>query len=156
MLRIPFCFTMGRVKMKYPLRRKDGEPTYGQEACIYKVYAGDKFMIWKGRSFSQSISQAAETIERGLRIPIKPDNAFAGIVDLVVAHRLPFLEVEPISYPKSAFDLLREEQEMLWAAKSDPNCVNISFETYVPAWIPIGDLERFNEWKNSVTNKSNQ
>lgn len=133
------------------MRRKDGQVTYGQESCVYKIWADEKFMIWKGRSLSQSVAQSSETIERALRVPIRTGNPFEKLVDFIKERRCLFAEVEPIYYPANAFELLKAEHTLLLQEKDNPQCINTIFEAYVPEWIPVGHKESFVEWKQSLT-----
>lgn len=144
---------MGRIKMKYPMRLRGGGDTYGQEACVYKMWADEKFMIWKGRAFSKSVSQSSETIERSLRVPIKPGNPFEKFTNFIQERRCMFVEVEPISYPQNALELLKLEHTLLQQEKDNPRCINTIFEAYIPEWIPTGHRESFEEWKQSLTSK---
>lgn len=139
--------------MKYPMRLR-GADTYGQEACVYKIWADEKFMIWKGRSFSQSVSQSSETIERALRIPVKPGSPFEKLTNFIIQRRCLFVEIEPIAYPKNAFELLKMEHTLLLQEKNNSNCINTVFEAYIPEWIPVGHRESFEEWKQSLTDKN--
>lgn len=144
---------MPRKKCPYPVRYRD-EENVQPKRCVYKIWADGKFMIWKGLSLTQSVSQVSEQIHRSLSRPPKSGDLFEKLMRRIEDNRLLFIEVEAIQYADSALDLLKSEYNLLQESKNNPDCLNMSFEPYIPKWIPITHIEAYEEWKELLTSKN--
>lgn len=122
-----------------------------EKMCVFRIWAGEKYFIWKGKSFPDAAYYISETIDRTLR---KPECKGSEIVSLLVKeiedNRHLFVEVEAVHYASSPFDLLFTEYSMLQDAKGDPNCLNKQFLPHLPKWIPEVDI---NAYQSKIINK---
>lgn len=118
-----------------------------EKMCVFRLWAGDKYFIWKGKSFPDAAGYISETIDRLLR---KPDSAgkdtVADLVNEIELSRCLYLEVEAVHYPDTPFDLLVLEHKMLRDATGDPKCVNTVFMPHLPKWIPEEDKMKYIEY----------
>lgn len=128
--------------------------------CIYKVSFGKtkrKYYIGKAKSFLQSCEMMAILIERGLRTQVVHEaDMYYHVIRYLTKSRITTAYAEMIhdgdGQPES--ELLKVEQELLNKCKDDVDCLNNSFDAYIPKWIPADQVKIFNKWKDD-TNKSN-
>lgn len=141
---------MPKLSLKFPCR-------YRQEAlskiCVYKIWADDKFLIWKGKSLTQSVAGVSETIHRALSSPTPPDHLFHKLMAQIEAKRCLFVEIDVFRYASDPLHMLQVEHMLLEQGSTNPNCLNISFMPYIPQWIPLDSLAEYKKWK-LVTNRN--
>lgn len=85
-----------------------------------------------------------------------PDNLAYKFYDYVLQNEGGELKLEIIYQDKNPYQLLIREQLELWKAISDENCLNVSFDAYIPiftqvngqkSWINRGYYLNFCIWK---------
>jgi hypothetical protein len=124
--------------------------------CIYKVTFGKKFYIGKAKTLLQSCEMMATLIERALRTgTVNSADMYYHVVQHIKRTRTLKAYAEMIhdgdNQPES--ELLKVEQQLLTKHKDNPDCLNNSFDAYIPKWIPAIEIKKFNKWKYA-TNKS--
>lgn len=129
---------------------------YGTK-CIYKVKFGSKFYIGKAKTFLQSCEAMAVLIERELRNGVHESDMYYYVVRYIIKNRVTrgYAEMVFDGDKKPESDLLKFEQGLLTKYKGDPDCLNNSFDAYIPKWIPVEQVNIFNKWKDD-TNKANR
>lgn len=129
-------------KQKQLLRVQIIKPSFelvSKDPCVFRLYAGKKFLIWKGKNLSKSIDVMTSDIARKiLKDDLSHTDVFYKIVDHIRKFRTYNLELFPLLSSEDNSELLQFESQELLKAKSDPDCCNISFEPYVPAWMNLG------------------
>jgi hypothetical protein len=100
----------------------------------------------------------AVLIERGLRTGITHEaDMYYHVIRYISKNRVTRGYAEMIfdgdNVPES--ELLKHEQELLTRHRNDPDCLNNSFDAYIPKWIPVEQINIFNKWKDD-TNKANR
>ncbi len=128
--------------------------TYYSNYAVYKIWFGKNFLIWKGKSFLQSVQSIATLIERGLRLGIADDSHYLyHVVGYIKRARVTrgYVEIVDIADfdEKDWIKFLKIEQELLTAHKNDPNCLNNNFNVYVPEWMGIDMKLKFEQWLKS-------
>ncbi len=118
---------------------------YYSRPAVYKVWFRDKFFINKGKNLFQSVQMMATAIERELRLRNEePSGLYKKIVGCIKEGNVMAASVEVISCdPPTEFDLLRIEQEELNKHRDNENCLNDSFEAYIPKWISEIEKQKF-------------
>lgn len=138
-----------------PSKQCNGDP------AIYKVYFGSRYLVWKGRSFSQSCDLLAKSISAGLNKVRKGDSLpeehqMCHVVKHIISGRVTSGKVELLCNDFidefgsiKGIDLLKEEQRALDAVDGDPLCLNNNEQAYVPinnTWISEADKNKFLKW----------
>lgn len=124
---------------------------YYSNYAVYKIYFGKHFMIWKGKSFLQSVQTAATLIERGLRLGVSDSAHYLHhVISYIKRARVTRGYVEVVDVAdfddKDWLKFLKIEQELLTAHKNDPLCLNNNFTAYVPDWMGNDAKLNFEKW----------
>ena len=131
--------------------------TYESIPTLYKVWFGQKFLIWKGKYLLQSCESLAESIERYIRLQ---KNDQEDQMHHVCAHikkaRCIKATVEVISneYQRTingsesinGYALLADEQKLLDKHRNDAMCLNNNIQAYIPKWITKAHETKFLEF----------
>lgn len=130
------------------------------EPCVFKVYFGRKYIIWKGKSLRQSI----DLIGKSIMARIRDDNHDkSNFMYHVVQHikkngiTKGFCRIEDVytdyvredSGTVKGYQMLVDEQKMIDQAMADSLCLNNNAQAYVPdnnAYISNADKEKFLRW----------
>jgi len=119
--------------------------------CVYRLSVGTKYLIQKGKALFQSAQTIATLIERGCRLKNIPESdPYYKLVSYIDRFRINkgYVTVLADSTSKSHFEILKFEQEQLIKAQKDKkNCLNNSFDAYVPQWINEIEAQKFYQWK---------
>lgn len=129
------------------------------ESCIYKLYYGDKYIIEKCKNLPVHVSK----LMNGLNCFVKntpngrdENNLAYKFFNYVLWNHGYELRLEVIFEEKNPYKLLKREQLELWGAKDDENCLNKTFEAYIPmhtqvngqkSWINRGYYLNFCIWR---------
>ena len=150
------------ITQKWPIE----VPTHQYESLptVFKVWFGQKYLIWKGKSLLQSCSFLAESIERYMRLKKDIDTDYLyHVCNHIKRTRCIKATVEVIdnSFMRTlkgaesinGYAMLAAEQKLLDKAKKDPNCLNNNMEAYVPNWITSAHKEKFEQYLKSKGGK---
>lgn len=130
----------------------------GSPACVYKVWFGKSYLIWKGKRLLQSAEMLAESIERYIRLDKdEPASWIYHVCNYIKRHKCTRakIEMEASDFIKpgtteaiDGYRLLKCEQALLDEAAGDPNCLNNNEQAYIPGWINPDDSNKFlRTWK---------
>lgn len=108
-------------------------------------------MIWKGLSLTQSAALVSGTIHSRLSKSGRPGDLFENLMNEIQDKRAQWVEIEVVKYFDTALDMLKTEYELLQKEKNNKNCLNGSFDSYIPQWIPIIQKEDFLDWVKKQT-----
>lgn len=121
--------------------------------CVYKLFWGEKYIIVKCKTFLRSKTIFEQSLEAYLRRG-KRDNHYTSLFKYIKS--IPYLNftTEILFESENPYRLLVEEQIQLDSAKNDENCLNESFDAYVPVliqgkrktWINRGHYLNFRIW----------
>lgn len=117
-------------------RYEFNEP-YHSVQCVYKLLFGQKYFIWKAKALHQSVKHMAEDIQRKIANGVKDDDLLRNIVLHCKRARVAVMGVEMIKETPTATEMLITEYDALQKAQKDEMCLNVLFEPYIPAWIPV-------------------
>lgn len=129
---------------------------YSGATTLFKVYFGKKYLIWKGKSLTQSIDLIGSSIRSGITKELKEDNFLYHVVNHIKKTRTlsGYVEILGNDYEKDGkivdgFRLLKDEQIALDEADGDPLCLNNNEQSYIPintAYISEKMKNRFLNW----------
>ncbi len=98
--------------------------------CIYKIWYGEKYIIWYGVTLWGSyyhFKKGYDNYNPALDVYHKL------IYEHMRTHPGPKLRVELLQQPDTAYDLLKQQQLLLDEAEGDKDCMNRRpFEPYIP------------------------
>jgi len=129
--------------------------------CVLKVFFKKKYVIVKGRTAIGSLKCIFRAINdysgsKSLNLP--EDNLYLHFVQYFWGETRGFtFRVKVLAKNTTHFDLLKQEQQSLWSANNDPNCLNNTIDSYIPlyreetgsyGWISKGHVLNFLKWKN--------
>lgn len=129
------------------------------EGCVYRLWYAGKYVIVKCKTLLRSVTIANETLQRFLKNTPKgrkPDDYFHNIFEHVLQNPFQDFTIDIIFTSNSPFELLKTEFLELAKAKSDPLCLNITFEPYIPkftqvngkkSWVNRGYYLNFMQWR---------
>lgn len=130
---------------------------YQSNSCIFKMWFGQNYFLWKSKALHQSVNQFAVEIDRRLRLGCKPDDTvYPKIVTYIRRARVSLFEVEVVYESDNPAEILIQEHKLLLAAKKDEKCLNISFTPYIPKWIPESAEKEYTDWKTSLQRKKKE
>ena len=128
--------------------------------CVFRLYCNDKYVIIKGKSLIgslKSVHTALENFSKKDRSDWPIDHLYYHFIGYILD------QTEEVEYSASLlamtsnpYDLLKVEQMQLWENSKDPNCLNNSFDAYIPTyredlgtygWINRGQYAAFMKWK---------
>lgn len=106
-----------------------------EQPAVYKLFFGNKFYIWKGKSLSASVETICRDISRFAVKGYPPDHLLKKVMDYYTRYRPLFCRVEVLIQTDNVTQLIDFENLTLTKFKDDPDCLNIKFEAHVPKWI---------------------
>lgn len=110
---------------------------YKSTTCVFKLWFGTRYFIWKTKSLHAGINKIAIELDRKLRLGFEPDNFYAPILRYIRSARIGLFRVEVLKETEDPAELLIFEFKALQAAKDDKKCLNKIFEPQVPQWVPV-------------------
>lgn len=130
-------------------------PYQNVQGCVFKLFWGEKYVIVKCKTFAY----AKKIIEKSMFYHFKTgmnDNLYGRFFDYIKTAPFYSLRVEILAETENPYQLLIKEQLSLNEAKNDQNCLNASFDAYIPqftqvngkgSWINRGYYLNFMIWK---------
>src|SRR5690242_17623892 len=136
------------------------------EGCVYKLWYADKYIILKCKTLARSIFGIKTDLHyffKGTPGGTKESDLYFDFY--VHVQEVPFqkFKVEIILSSNNPLELLKCEQIELEKAYDDPNCMNKSFEVYIPkhtqvngkkSWINRGYYLNFMQWMRKRANQN--
>jgi hypothetical protein len=129
--------------------------------CVFRLYCNEKYVVIKGKSLLgslKSVNTALENFSKKDRADWPIDHLYYHFIGYILD------QTEEVEYSASLlamtsnpYDLLKVEQMQLWENANDPNCLNNSFDAYIPSyredlgtygWINRGQYAAFMKWKS--------
>lgn len=129
--------------------------------CVFRLYCNEKYVIVKGKSLIGSlkmINSALEGFSKKDRSEWEIDHLYYHLIDYILEQK------EEVEYAASLiimnpnpYVLLKVEQSQLWENSQDINCLNNSFDAYIPiynestgmyGWVSRGHHAAFMKWKS--------
>lgn len=128
---------------------------------VFKLYCNEKYVIVKCKSLGGSLKQintAIGNFSKKDRADWELDHLYYHFIGYILS-----LEEEPVysasllAMSTNPYDLLKLEQMELWENQKDPNCLNNTFDAYIPnyneekgtyGWINRGQYAAFMKWKS--------
>lgn len=141
--------------------------TQKAEPCVFRIYFGRKYLIWKGKSLRQSIDLIGKSINARLRDG-NPDNTnfMYHLVQHIKKNGITkgFCKIEDVftdyvreeSGTVKGYQMLVDEQKMIDKAIKDSMCLNNNVQAYVPennSYITNADKEKFLRWYEKTHKK---
>ncbi len=123
------------------------------EPCVYRITAGKKFFIWKGKSFSQSIDQVCEDLSRKVQAPpdkLKPTDFFYNLVKHMKKHRVYTIVIDFLFSSEVTAEVLDFEKAELTRSLADPDCCNTNTEPYFPKWAELPKITAYKPVKKAA------
>lgn len=118
---------------------------YGSPPAVYKVWFGDRYLIWKGKSLMQSAIILADSIERYIRLEKnEPESWLFKVCRFIKKYNIDKATIEVMDCDlikegtKSQIDvyrMLKVEQSLLDEVGNTYKCLNNNAQAYVPAWM---------------------
>lgn len=124
----------------FPFKYKE---FYRSNSCIYKATFGTKYYIVKAKALKQSVEFLMEDIDRKIRLGIPEGHIISKVVKHIQSARPASAFIEVLLESENHGELIYFERKLLKAAESDPKCLNVSFEPYMPAWISKDKVENY-------------
>lgn len=145
-LRSPFLIFMGLPQYAAIFPHKFREE-YPNKSCVYKIWVGDGFFIWKAQSLHNSMYHIGGDMERRIRLGPKPGHLFSKMEEYIISSLATEVEVEVLLQSDDPFELLKLEYTLLQESKENPTCLNVSFLPCTPKWISEEIINEYNKWK---------
>lgn len=141
--------------------RLDPIPDLG--ACICKIFWGDAYVVAKCRTFARLKTIIEDSLDRYLRKG-KHDLMYERFFFYIKAYPNCNFRVKVLFKSENPYELLVKEQEWLDKSKFDLNCMNNSWDAYIPkgiqgdrkAWINRGHYLNFMNWKRNRESKTSE
>lgn len=133
---------MNSSPFRYSLKKED----YTSASCVYKLWFGKKFFIWKAKALFQSLDTVSVDIDRRLRNGMKQGDMYTLVISHIQRARVTQMEAEVVLYSDNPEELLIAEYEALKAAKGNPDCLNMGFYPYIPKWIPEAAVKALEQY----------
>lgn len=142
------------VMKAYPISVPSAQ--YGGRPCLFKVYFGRKYFIWKGKSLVQSCELLSKSIKSKLgKGAISDEDFLYHVMSHINKTRCIKATVDVISdnYTDGekidTMAILKDEQMALWEAMDDADCLNNNIQAYIPvnnSWISEATKNKFLIW----------
>lgn len=124
---------------------------YGSVTCVFKLWFGGKYFIFKGLKLHSTAESLSIQIHRELVKP-KEDSIMFKVIAYIRRARVVTMTVEVIHETDAIAELLMVEYEQLQKAKKDLNCLNTRFvnNEYYPKWIPQAAINDFTKQLHGI------
>ena len=143
------------MRISNPFRYYLREP-YPSCSCVFKVWFGKKFFIWKAKALHQSVNNMSIEIDRRLRLGTKDGDIYEKIVKYIRKARVSQFDVEMLLANDNPVELLEYEYKELKKAEKNEDCLNISFAPVCPKWIPETACTEFDQWRQNINKKKRE
>jgi hypothetical protein len=110
---------------------------FGVGRCVYKLYYGTRYIIWKGETLIESLS----LLQKGYAYHVaygqseaddKQNKFFIQFYKYIQSHPDLDFRLEILLASQNAYELLKREQMELIACWTDKKCLNNNQESYLP------------------------
>lgn len=125
--------------------------SYPSETCVFKIWFGQRYFIWKAKALHQSVNNISQEIDRRLRLGLKEGDIYEKIVKYIRKARVSQFEVEMVFSSDNPVEILKYEHKVLKEAMKDDMCLNTLFVPGAPKWVPETAVEEYNKWKQELT-----
>lgn len=142
------------MRVSNPFRYKFREP-HPNTSCVFRVWFGKKFLIWKCKALHQSVNTIAMDLDRRLRLGVKDDDLYKKAVGYINRGRVTLFEVEVVLTSDDPVVLLQEEYRLFQDGRTNPDCLNETFMQQMPKWMPESTVSEFTKWKESLALPTN-
>lgn len=126
------------------------------EPCIFKMYVGNKYYIWKTLNIGPMVANLVQQIDREVK-QFKETSAISKVVQEIIDTKVGVLDIEIVkSYSNDTrLQLLIDERNLLLSAKKDKNCLNLTFSNHdiYPKWMDQQTINEFKEYYTTGKNK---
>lgn len=135
----------------------------GIEGCVYKLWYANRYIIIKCKTLwrsAQNISSGLDYFLKGTPKGRKEEDYFHEFFCHVQMNPFQEFKIELLLSSNNPYQLLKAEHLALQKAKNDPQCLNQSFEVYIPkftqvngkgSWINRGYYLNFMIWKKKIS-----
>ena len=130
-----------------PFPYEFNNPEQSNCMAVFRLNIGTKYFIYKGLKVKKTVEGMSAQIHRE-RNNLKENSILFKVVTYIRQKRVTQMTVDVIKETDHPVDLLIAEYEALQAAKTDSNCLNITFfnNEYYPGWIPQKAVVEYNKW----------
>lgn len=108
---------------------------YGNPTCVVKFWFGSKYFIWKCLHLKQSCDQVFRDLNRKILNGGKEGDLFFNVVKHQKRTRVMFATVEVLFESTDLAAILAFDHEELSRSSADKDCLNTSFDQYIPKWL---------------------
>lgn len=148
------------MRISNPFRYQFLEPARST-SCILKLWFGKKYLIMKAKSATQTVNALSQELDRRLRLGVVPSHMYEKVVRYILKSRVAIFHVEVMFESDKPIELLKSEYKFLKIGMNDDACLNNTFDAYIPAWIPINVVSKYQTWlkslnKQTVSKKKNE
>ncbi len=141
-----FCFM--DINIESPFKYSFLGDSNSTTPTVYKIWVNGRFLIWKGKSFHNSVHHASVDIEKMIRKGPRKDHAFTNLIKFMKKSGSTYFEVEKCFTSDNPLEILKAEHKMLTQEEGNPLCLNFHFNTYIPSWVDPAVADEFKKWKN--------
>lgn len=132
------------------------------ESCVYKLWYDGRYIIEKCKNLPVSISKLINGLNAFLKNTEHgrdTKNLAYNFFNYILWNEGKKVELEILFISRNPYLLLKREQEELYKAQGDENCLNKSFDAYIPmftqvngekSWINRGYYLNFCIWKKKI------
>ena len=127
--------------------------------CVFRLYCNEKYVIIKGKSLCGSlrmVNDALDNFSKKDRSEWAVDHLYYHFIGYILDQKEVEYTASLLAMTPNPYILLKVEQMQLWENSTDPNCLNNSFDAYIPSyneekgtygWINRGQYAAFMKWK---------
>lgn len=108
---------------------------FSNNHCVYRLDFGDRFIFVKCKFFQQSIIQQMKDLDRKIRLGCEPTHMLYKVTAFVTGKKIKNCTATILFQPVNPEDMIDFEKNILLKHSTDPKCLNMTFEPYIPKWI---------------------
>lgn len=138
------------MRISNPFRYQFLEPARST-SCILKLWFGKKYLIMKAKSATQTVNALSLELDRRLRLGVAPGHMYEKVVRYILKSRVAIFHVEVLFESEKPIELLKSEYKALKIGMNDDACLNNTFDAYIPAWIPLNVVSKYQSWLKSLS-----
>lgn len=104
--------------------------------AVVKLWFGKKYFIWKCLKLNDSCDQIFRDLNRKVcKFDLPEDDLFFKVAKYCSRARITISSVEVLFQSDDMLLIRAVDKEKLKAAEGDDNCLNNSFDQYIPKWL---------------------
>jgi len=108
---------------------------YQSKTCVVKFWFGTKYFIWKSLHLHASCEQVFRDLNRKIGNGCKETDLFYKVIQHIKRSRVGIATVEVLYMSDILPDILAFDRAELDKCATDPNCLNLNFDQYIPKWL---------------------